>query len=179
MYRAKTGKCLTAIRNLPNLTARLGNFRFSFFRLYPSDNADADFVEQIERDGDENQGHQVSWCYDGCYQHNYYKGMLTILGQHVGCHDAHFSKEEGNDGQLEHHTHDERQRDKRGDIRIKRDIAHHLRRHAISAEETERDREQHEVGHQHAKQKQHINDSRHLHRVLTLVLIQGGRYEAE
>ncbi len=32
IYRAKTEKCLIAIRKLPNLTARLGNFRL--FRLY-------------------------------------------------------------------------------------------------------------------------------------------------
>ena len=28
MYRTKTDKCLIAKRKLPNLTARLGNFRF-------------------------------------------------------------------------------------------------------------------------------------------------------
>ena len=105
--------------------------------------------------------------------------MFAIARQHIGSDDPQLAKEESNDGQLKHHAHNQRQRYECGDVRIKGDVAHYLCRNAISAEETEGDREQHEIGHQYTKQKQHVDDTSHLHRIFSLVLIEGWRDEAE
>ena len=53
--------------------------RLTFNPMY---NPDADFVEQIERNGDENQGHQVGRGDDGGHQHNRDEGVLAIIGKH-------------------------------------------------------------------------------------------------
>ena len=119
---------------------------FPIIRLHPFYNADAYLVEQIEWDGNENQRHQVGRGDDGSHQHNDDKRMLAIVGQHTGGDDAHLAKKEGYDGQLEHHTHHQRQRHEGGNVRIERDVAHHPCRHAVSAEKAEGDGEQHEVG---------------------------------
>lgn len=113
--------------------------------FYPANDADADLVEQIKRDGDENQGHQVGRGDDGSYQHNDDKRMLAIAGKQIGSDNAQHAKEEGYHRQLEHYAHDQCQRYKRGDIRIECYVAHHLCRNTIGAEETEGDREQHKV----------------------------------
>lgn len=88
--------------------------------------------------------------------------MLTVLGKHVGSDHAHLAEKESYDGKLEHYTHDQRQRHKGRDVRVKRNVTHNPCRHAVGAEETERDREQHEVRHQHAKDKKYIDDASYL-----------------
>ena len=105
--------------------------------------------------------------------------MLTVLGKHVGSDHAHLAEKESYDGKLEHYTHDQRQRHKGRDVRIERDVAYNPCRHAVSTEEAERNREQHEIGHQYAKDKKQIDDASYLYEVLALILIECGRYEVE
>ena len=75
--------------------------------------------------------------------------MFAVLLQHLRRHHAHFAKDEGNDGQLEHHAHKERQRCECGDIRVERDGAMYPLRHLVSSQKSERYGEYHEIAHQH------------------------------
>lgn len=47
--------------------------------FYPSNYSDADFIEQIKRDGDKNQCHQVWWCNNRRYQH-----LRTLKNSKIG-----------------------------------------------------------------------------------------------
>jgi len=80
---------------------------------------------------------------------------------------------------LENYAHHQCQRDECRDIRVERDVAYHLCRHTVSAEEAEGDGKQHEVAHQDAEQEEHVDDAGHLYGIAPLVLVEGGRYEAE
>ena len=86
--------------------------------------SDAHLIEKIERDGDEYQRHQIWRGNDGGYKHYNEERVFAVLGKHFGSDQAHLPKEESDDGQLEHHAHDQRQRYKGRDVRIERDIAH-------------------------------------------------------
>lgn len=58
------------------------------FPFYPPNNPDADLVQQIQRDGDQDQRHQIRWGDDGGHHHDDDQGMLSVAFQEVGFHDA-------------------------------------------------------------------------------------------
>jgi hypothetical protein len=52
--------------------------------LDPLYHPDADFVEQVEGDGDQNESHQVGGSDDGSNHHDSDKGMATVSGKNGG-----------------------------------------------------------------------------------------------
>lgn len=79
----------------------------------PPHHPNADFVEQVKRDGDKNECHQVGWSDDGRHEHDDNQGMLAVAGELRRFEQTHLAEEKGNDRQLEHDTHNQRQRHKR------------------------------------------------------------------
>lgn len=122
-------------------------------RYRPFQDPNAYFIEQIKRDGHQNECHQIRGRDDSRHHHNDDEGMLAILRQQRRTDEAQLTQKEYNDRQLKHHTHNERQRDEGRHIRIERNIAVHPFRHAVGAKEPERDGEQHEIGHHHAQKE--------------------------
>jgi len=105
--------------------------------------------------------------------------VLAVAGEHRGVDDAEPAQDVGDDGQLEYHAHEQRERGERGDVAVERDGAVDALRHAVRAEEAERDGEEQEIAHQHADHEEEIDGEDGPHGVAPLVVVEGGRDEAE
>ena len=105
--------------------------------------------------------------------------MLAISGKHVCPYDTNPCQEECYDWQLEYCAHHKCQRQERGDVRVDGYGAVDALRHAVCSKETERDGEQYEIGHQHAKEEQYIYGTGDTYAIAALVLVEGWRHESE
>lgn len=153
--------------------------RFVGILFYPPHHTDADLEEEVKWNGDEDERHKVGRRDDGRHKHDDDEGVFAVLGEHGRRDKAHLCQDEGDDGQLKHEAHDERQRGEGRDVAVEGDGRVYPLGHRVGAEEAERDREKHVVAHQHAEDEEHVDHSRHLHGILLLVFVERGRDEAE
>ena len=147
--------------------------------LHPPQDADANLEEEVKRDGDEDESHQVGWGDDRCRQHDDDKRMLAVFGKHLGVDDTQFAEEKRNDRQLEYQSHDQCQGDESGDVGIERDVAHHSFGYAVGSQKSEGDGEKHEITHQHTDNEQDVDDDSHLYGIFPLIFIQSRRNKAK
>lgn len=105
--------------------------------------------------------------------------MFAVFREHGRRDEAHLGQREGDDGQLKHEAHNERERREGRDVAVEGDGRVYPLGHGVGAEEAERDGELHVVTHQHAEDEERVDHSRHLHGILLLVFVKRGRDEAE
>ncbi len=105
--------------------------------------------------------------------------MATIVPHNAVINQPHSREEEYHNGNLENQAKPEGERNERGNIGINCYLVHHVCRHLVSSEKTERNGKNHVVAQQHADNKQKVYCHGYLHTIAPLAFIQRRRNKSE